>query len=77
MPAALRRRIVRAAARKIFADTDQAYVLGSDDTAKVLALAGFGGVGGAVTGKIGSRLELHGGLRVERSAREIRLWRQG
>ncbi len=77
MPAGLRRRIVRAAARKVFADCEQGYVLGGDETAKVLALAGFGGVGGAVTGKIGSRLELHGGLRVERSAREIRLWRQG
>ena len=77
MPAALRRRIVRAAARKVFADTEGGYVLGGEETAKVLALAGFGGVGVAVTGKIGSRLELHGGLRVERSAREIRLWRQG
>jgi tRNA(Ile)-lysidine synthase len=77
MPAALRRRTVRAAARKVFADAEAAYVLGGEETAKVLALAGFGGVGGAVTGKIGSRLELHGGLRVERSAREIRLWRQG
>ena len=77
MRSALRRRIVRAAARMVFADADVAYVLGGEETAKVLALAGFGGVGGAVTGKIGSRLELHGGLRVERSAREIRLWRQG
>jgi len=68
---------VRAAARKVFADAAEGYVLGGEETAKVLALAGFGGVGGAVTGKIGSRLELHGGLRVERSAREIRLWRQG
>ncbi|HSY36067.1 MAG TPA: tRNA lysidine(34) synthetase TilS [Acidobacteriaceae bacterium] len=77
MPAALRRRLVRAAARKVFADAKEAYVLGGEETAKVLALAGFGGAGGAVTGKIGSRLELHGGLRVERSAREIRVWRQG
>ena len=76
MPSALRRRIVRAAARKVFEDAEAAYVLGGEETAKVLALAGFGGVGGSVTGKIGSRLELHGGLRVERSAREIRLWRQ-
>jgi tRNA(Ile)-lysidine synthase len=74
LPAALRRRIVRAAARKVFAD---GYVLSGEETAKVLALAGLGGVGCAVTGRIGSRLELHGGLRVERSAREIRLWRQG
>ncbi len=74
MPSPLRRRLVRAAARKVCGDD---YVLGGQETAKVLALAGFGGVGGAVTGKIGSRLELHGGLRVERSVREIRLWRQG
>jgi tRNA(Ile)-lysidine synthase len=84
MPAALRRRVVRAAARKVYAeggaessDVLRGYVLSSEETAKVLALAGFGGVGGAVTGRIGSRLELHGGLRAERSAREIRLWRQG
>jgi tRNA(Ile)-lysidine synthase len=76
LPAALRRRIVRAAARKVFVEAAEAYVLSGEETAKVLALAGFGGVGGAVTGRIGSRLELHGGLRVERSAREIRLWRQ-
>jgi tRNA(Ile)-lysidine synthase len=73
MPAALRRRVVRAAARRVFG---AGYVLSGEETAKVLALAGFGGVGGAVTGRIGSRLELHGGLRAERSAREIRLWRQ-
>jgi tRNA(Ile)-lysidine synthase len=83
MPAALRRRVVRAAARRVYAeggaessDVLRGYVLSSEETAKVLALAGFGGVGGAVTGRIGSRLELHGGLRAERSAREIRLWRQ-
>ena len=81
LPAALRRRIVRAAARKVHAEAGGAnagsFVLSGEETAKVLALAGFGGMAGAVTGKIGSRLELHGGLRVERSAREIRLWRQG
>ncbi len=78
LPAALRRRVVRAAARRVFADAvGESYGLSSEETAKVLALAGFGGMGGAVTGRIGSRLELHGGLRVERSAREIRLWRQG
>jgi tRNA(Ile)-lysidine synthase len=84
MPAALRRRLVRAAARRVFGEGGAAsglehggsYVLSGEETAKVLALAGFGGVGGAVTGRIGSRLELHGGLRAERSAREIRMWRQ-
>ena len=81
MPAALRRRLVRAAARKVFGEggaaSEGSYVLSGEETAKVLALAGFGGVGGAVTGRIGIRLELHGGLRAERSAREIRMWRQG
>ena len=82
MPAALRRRVVRAAARSAFAGSGSAnagsggYVLNGEETAKVLTLAGFPGIRVAVTGKIGSRLELHGGLRVERSAREIRLWRQ-
>jgi tRNA(Ile)-lysidine synthase len=84
MPAALRRRVVRAAARRVYAQGGEAlglssalgYVLSGEETAKVLALAGFGGMGGAGTGRIGSRLELHGGLRVERSAREIRFWRQ-
>jgi tRNA(Ile)-lysidine synthase len=69
MPAALRRRVVRGAAGTVGAR------LSSEETAKVLALAGFGGYTG-VLGKIGSRLELHGGLRVERSARELRFWRQ-
>jgi tRNA(Ile)-lysidine synthase len=73
MPAALRRRVVRAVARTVGSR------LSAEETAKVVALAGFGGSAstgrGAVTGKIGSRLELHGGLRVERSARELRFWR--
>ena len=69
MPPALRRRVVRAAVVTLDAR------LSSEETAKVLALAGFGGYAG-VLGKIGSRLELHGGLRVERSARELRFWRK-
>jgi tRNA(Ile)-lysidine synthase len=68
MDAAVRRRVVRGMARSIGAR------LTFEETAKVLALAGFGGFAG-VTGKIGSRLELRGGLRVERSARELRMWR--
>jgi tRNA(Ile)-lysidine synthase len=68
MPAALRRRVVRVAAKTL------GVRVGAEETAKVLALAGFGGYAG-VTGKIGSRLELQGGLRVERSARELRFWR--
>lgn len=68
MPAALRRRVVRALGREVGSR------LTAEETAKVLALAGFGGVPG-VTGRIGSRLELREGLRVERSARELRFWR--
>ncbi len=69
MPAALRRRVVRGTAATVGSR------LSSEETAKVMALAGFGGYAG-VLGKIGSRLELHAGLRVERSARELRFWRQ-
>jgi tRNA(Ile)-lysidine synthase len=75
MPAALRRRVVRAAVRALYGEGEVASGLSGEETAKVLALAGFGGYA-RVTGKIGSRLELHGGLRVERSARELRFWRQ-
>ena len=70
MPAALRRRVVRALGREVGSR------LTAEETAKVVALAGFGGVA-AVTGRIGSRLELREGLRVERSARELRFWRGG
>ncbi len=70
MVPALRRRVVRALARRV------GTRLSAEETAKVLALAGFGGYAG-VQGKIGSRLELGGGLRVERSARELRFWRLG
>jgi tRNA(Ile)-lysidine synthase len=75
MPAALRRRVVRAVVRDLYAGGEKPSGLSSEETAKVLALAGFGGHA-RVMGKIGSRLELHGGLRVERSARELRFWRQ-
>jgi tRNA(Ile)-lysidine synthase len=70
MPAALRRRVVRAAAKSCGAR------LGAEETAKVLALAGLGeaGMAARVSGRSGSRLELVGGLRVERSARELRFW---
>jgi tRNA(Ile)-lysidine synthase len=73
MPAALRRRVVRAAARSCDAR------LSAEETVKVLALAGLGEVaerGSKISGKSGSRLELAGGLRVERSARELRFWRE-
>jgi tRNA(Ile)-lysidine synthase len=77
LPAALRRRVVRGVVRTVYAEGEMglAYALSSEETAKVLALAGFGGHA-RVTGKIGSKLELHDGLRVERSARELRFWRQ-
>jgi len=68
MDSALRRRVVRALARSVGSR------LSAEETAKVLALAGFGGIAG-VTGRIGSKLELREGMRVERSARELRLWR--
>ncbi|HEY4357642.1 MAG TPA: tRNA lysidine(34) synthetase TilS [Acidobacteriaceae bacterium] len=68
MDTGLRRRVVRGAARSI------GCRLNFDETAKLLALAGFGGYAG-VKGGIGSKLELRGGLRAERSARELRLWR--
>ncbi len=74
MPSALRRRMVRAVARSI------GVRLSAEETGKVLALAGLGSVGSVhgaeIAGRIGSRLELGNGLRVERSARELRFWRQ-
>lgn len=73
--AALRRRIVRAAVRALYPASESASGLTSEETAKVLALGGFGGYP-SVTARIGSRLELHGGIRVERSARELRFWLQ-
>jgi tRNA(Ile)-lysidine synthase len=63
MPAALRRRVLRAAARGLGAR------LSAEETARLIALATPGV-------RAGSRLELHGGLRVERTPRELRLWRQ-
>jgi tRNA(Ile)-lysidine synthase len=74
MHPAVQRRVVRAVARSI------GMRLGAEETAKVLALAGLGSIGsmrgGEVTGRIGSKLELRHGLRVERSARELRFWLQ-
>jgi tRNA(Ile)-lysidine synthase len=70
MDPATRRRVVRAMARSVGAR------LTFDETAKLLALAGFAGYVG-ILGKVGSKAELRGGLRAERSARELRLWRLG
>ncbi|MEO6923692.1 MAG: hypothetical protein ABI142_07700 [Bryocella sp.] len=69
MSPALRRRLVRELARALGAR------LTFEETARLLALAGLGEFAG-VKGRIGSRLELRDGLRAERTARELRLWRQ-
>ena len=63
---ALRRRVVRAAARPLGAR------LSFDETARLLAMAGLG-VDPTAAGRMVARLELGGGLRAERSARELRL----
>jgi tRNA(Ile)-lysidine synthase len=65
---ALRRRVVRGAARSL------GVRLGFDDTARLLALAGFG-EDASVAARPGAGLHLTGGLRAERSARELRLFR--
>jgi tRNA(Ile)-lysidine synthase len=65
---ALRRRVVRGAARSL------GVRLGFDDTARVLALAGFG-EDATVAARPGGGIHLPRGLRAERSARELRLSR--
>lgn len=65
---ALRRRVVRAAARRLGAR------LTFDETGRLLALAGLG-TGPKVAGRPGASLQLASGLRAERSARELRLCR--
>ena len=64
---ALRRRVIRAASRQLGAR------LSFDDTARLLALAGFARDPTVSARQPGARLELAGGLRAERSARELRL----
>jgi tRNA(Ile)-lysidine synthase len=63
---ALRRRVVRAAARSLGAR------LSFDETSRLLALAGFG-TNPTVSARPGASLQLRGGLRAERSVRELRL----
>ena len=63
---ALRRRVLRAAARSLGAR------LSFDETSRLLALAGFG-ADPTVPARVGSSLQLAAGLRAERSARELRL----
>jgi tRNA(Ile)-lysidine synthase len=67
---AMRRRVVRAAADRLGAR------LSFDETARLLALAGFA-EDSAVSSRPGSKIQLAGGLRAERSARELRLARVG
>jgi tRNA(Ile)-lysidine synthase len=69
---ALRRRVVRAAARQLGAR------LSFDETARLLALAGLlpdAGDGGAPPARAGAGVHLAAGLRAQRSARELRLYR--
>jgi tRNA(Ile)-lysidine synthase len=67
MAPALRRRVLRAAARSV------GCRISAEETAKLLALAGLGEVHPPVAARSGVRLELAGGLRAERTAREIQL----
>jgi tRNA(Ile)-lysidine synthase len=69
---ALRRRVVRAAARRLCAR------LSFDETARLLALAGLlpdAGNGEAPPARAGAGVHLAAGLRAQRSARELRLYR--
>lgn len=67
MPAALRRRILRVAARSL------GCRISAEETAKLLAVAGLGQAQPPIAARAGARLELSGGLRVERTARELQL----
>jgi len=67
MTPALRRRVLRAAARSI------GRRISAAETAKLLALAGLAQVDPPVAARSGVRLELSAGLRAERTAREIQL----
>ena len=69
MDGALRRRVLRAAARQVGAR------LGFEETERLLALAGLK-VDKMVPGKAGGVLKLAGGLLAERSVRELRLSRR-
>ncbi|MGI4852542.1 MAG: tRNA lysidine(34) synthetase TilS [Janthinobacterium lividum] len=68
---AVRRRLVRAAAARL------GVTIGYAETLRILLLAGLGPVDAmpdpTVPSKPNSRLDLQGGLRVERSVRELRL----
>lgn len=64
---ALRRRVVRAAARSI------GCTLSAEETGKLLALAGLARSHPPIAARAGARLDLGGGLRAERTARELQL----
>ena len=66
---ALRRRVLRAAARQLGAR------LSFDETSRLLALCGFRS-DPTVAGRPGASLHLSAGLRADRSPRELRLYRQ-
>ena len=66
---ALRRRVIRAAARTLGAR------LSFDETARLLALAGLNADPDAAT-RSNATLQLGGGLRAQRSPRELRLFRE-
>jgi tRNA(Ile)-lysidine synthase len=67
---ALRRRILRAAARQI------GHRLSFDDTTRLLALTGFASLP-TVASRSGASLHLERGLRAQRSARELQLFSEG
>ena len=67
---ALRRRVLRAAARQLGAR------LNFDETSRLLALCGFR-PDPTVAARAGASLHLPNGLRADRSPRELRLFRQG
>lgn len=67
MAPALRRRVVREAARSIGCG------LSAEETGKLLALAGLAEVYPPIAARTGARLELGRGLRAERTARELQL----
>jgi len=64
---ALRRRVLRAAARRL------GFRLSFDDTTRLLALAGFATLP-TVASRTGASVQFAGGLLAERSARELRLF---
>jgi tRNA(Ile)-lysidine synthase len=66
---ALRRRVLRAAARQLGAR------LSFEETARILAMCGFG-THPTVTTRIGATMQLSQYLRAERSIRELRLFRE-